>query len=469
MNYVTFNTYQLRPGLRVIMLALLGLIGACSSDTQEPASGDSLPTADFNDPPPTGDFEIRSSFPELILTEGDEQGLRIPLSLLRTNGHSRDVTLEVRGRTTQDVAFVTSSFSRLTLTPSTDESEAFLKLAISATPILPQQRDFIITASDGLDTDSMSISVTVEPTSAPDVYLLVGQSNMEGFSGDGTRRSAPGGADEPNPRIKQLNVSKNDDFEVFRTDEDFTSPLVNVVEPDIVIALDPLHLPQDPSNESGKEQEFIGLGLSFAKRALQDTSAEVLLVPAAWSGSSFCNNDNGPRGNWMSSPSTNADLGNTLLFDRAVARANLALEKSGGVFRGILWHQGESDANEKCAPLYQGNLQQMVSQFRARIAPVGNSALRRVESTIPFVAGTMSRGVDERGDLSVYLASKQMIDDVHRSVDSTIEAAAWSNHDDLIPANGFPCGNSSCIHFGPDALREMGRRYYDGVLRAVNR
>jgi len=143
------------------------------------------------------------------------------------------------------------------------------------------------------------------------------------------------------------------------------------------------------------------------------------------------------------------------------------MEKSGGVFRGMLWHQGESDANEKCAPLYAGNLQQLVSQLRASIPPVGDPALRRVDSPVPFVAGTMSRGIDARGDFSVYSESKQMIDNVHRSVDSTIEAAAWSNHDDLIPSNGYPCGNDSCIHFGPAALREMGERYYDGLKRAI--
>ncbi|MFK7860698.1 MAG: sialate O-acetylesterase [Granulosicoccus sp.] len=456
MNYVTHQIFRIQPALSLVLLLALGMLSACSSGSS--GSGAS-------DPLPTGDFELRSSSPGLVLVEGNEQGLRIPLSLLRRNRHNKDVVLQI-----EDTDIVTSSFSRPTLTPGADDSEAILKLAIGTTPIRPQQREFIISASDGVDSDSMRVSVTIQPTAAPDVYLLIGQSNMEGFSGSGTRQAFAGGEDEPDPRIKQLNVTKNDSFGVFLNNADYSSPLVNVVAPDIVTALDPLHIPQDPDNTNGKELEYIGLGLSFAKRALADTSAEVLLVPAAWSGSSFCKNENGPQGNWMSTPSTNPNLGNTLLFDRAVTRANLALEKSGGVFRGILWHQGESDSNEKCAPLYEENLQQLVEQLRARIQPVGNSSLQRAEGVvIPFVAGTMSRGIDERDNLSVFLDPKQMIDDVHRNVDSTIPAAAWSNHDDLVPSNGYPCGNTSCIHFGPAALREMGNRYYDGLQRAANR
>ena len=459
MNHVIRQFSGIYSAWHIAALLAFLLVSACSSDV---ANTDS-PV----DPAPTGDFEIRSSEPSLVLQEGDSEGLRIPLVLTRNNGHDKPVELQIQGRSEDDVAFVTSSFSRLTLVPSEDESEAILKLSISATPIQPQQRDFIITASDGLDIDIMPVSVTVLPTSAPDVYLLVGQSNMIGFSGDGTRQAFPGGLDEPNPRIQQLNVSWNDSNTVFASAADYSSPDANIVPPIFVSALDPLHIPQEPANDGDKEQEYIGLGLSFAKRALVDTTADIILVPAAWSGTSFCNNSNGPEGNWMPETSDNPALGNTLLFDRAVTRANLAIERSGGVLRGILWHQGESDSNEVCAPLYAENLQRFVEQLRADILPTGDADTQRIDSVVPFIVGTMSRGVDQRDDLSVFDSSKQLIDDVHRNTPNLIPSAAVSNHDDLVPANGYPCGNTSCIHFGPDALREMGRRYYEAMLRAV--
>ncbi len=415
------------------------------------------------------DFRIlRSAGPGLVLIEGDQVGLRIPLSLERSNGHSNPVTLDIRGQSDADVAFVTSSFSRLQLTPSEDESEAILKLAISDQPILAQQRDFIIIASDGSGTDRIEFSVSVQPTSAPDVYLLVGQSNMVGFSGDDTRESFVGGADEPNPRILQLNVSENRDSDVFVIDSDYTSEAVNAEDPTLVEALDPLHIPFDEFTEGGKSQAFIGLGLSFAKSALNNTSANIVLVPAAWAGSSFCNNTTGPDGNWMPSQTDNPDLGNTLLFDRAVTRSNLAIREAGGVLRGILWHQGESDSNERCAPLYADNMKNLVEEFRVQLDYVGNESLNRIsDANIPFVVGTMSRGADEREDLSVFATSKQMIDDAHFNFPNTVEYGGVSNHVDLTPANGFPCGNSSCIHFGPAALRESGNRYYQALLDAA--
>lgn len=459
--------FNRRPLLWILAAAIFGTLSACGSDESKPETD--------QEPLENAEFQIRSANTDLILLEGDQNGLRIPLSLTRSNLHNKPVQLEVRGRTREDVAFVTSSFSNLTLTPSEDESEAVLKLSIADAPIRAQTREFIIVATDGEITDSLAISVDVQPTSAPDVYLLAGQSNMTGFSGDGTRQSLPGGADESNERIKQINVTKNEDHK-FTAADDFTSESNNVIPPDIVVAMDPLHIPQDPNNNSGKDLTYIGLGLSFAKNALPNTSADIVLVPAAWSGSTFCNNSNGPPGNWMPEPTDNPDLGNTFLYDRAVARTNFALEKSGGVFRGILWHQGESDANERCAPLYTENLKKMVDAMRRDIKSVGNDSLRRRDATIPFVLGSMSRGVDEDGDFSVFPASKQSIDDAHRTfpfIRDLVDGeevpihAGFSDHDDLTPDNGFPCGNDSCIHFGPQALREMGGRYYQALLRAL--
>ena len=481
MNHVLTSFRDIRHPLRLVALLSCMVISACSSDVidtdsissnvadTDPVINDVVADTDStNDPAPGGDFEIRSSQPSLVLLEGDPEGLRIPLSLTRNNGHDRAVELTLQGSSAEDVAFITASFSRLTLVPSEDESEAILKLSISATPIRQQQREFTITASDGIHVDIMPLSVSVQPTLAPDVYLLAGQSNMIGFSGDGTRQSFAGGLDEPDPRILQLNVSRNNSSSAFQSVFDYTSATANLIAPEFVTALDPLHVPRTSSETDGKEDEaYIGLGLSFAKRALQDTSANIILVPAAWSGSSFCQSDFGPEGNWMPQESLNPALGNTLLFDRAVTRANLAIERSGGILRGILWHQGESDSTEDCAALYADNLQQLAQQLRTRIIPTGHPDLQRVESDVPFVVGTMSRGIDERDDLSSFNPAKQQIDDVHRNVPNLIGTAAVSNHDDLVPANGFPCGNTSCIHFGPDALREMGRRYYDALRSTV--
>ena len=468
----------LRISTLLLVISLLSACGGGSSDdpivdgTDVPGVSEGEGEGAIVDPDNGGltqaaDFEIRSLTPNPVLIEGDPEGVSIPFTLSRSNGHDLPIDLEIRGASDEDVAFVTTSPSPLTLTVDESQSELILQLAIGDVPIASQVRNFLIVASDGTETSTLPISVSVQPTSAPDVYLLAGQSNMVGFSGDGTRESEVGGLDEPNERILQLNASKNNENTVFLTDADYTSTTVNVVDPTIVVALDPLHVPRDAEAENPKDEDYIGLGLSFAKRALNDTTANIVLVPAAWSGSSFCDDGNLPPGNWMPAPSEDENLGNTLLFDRAVTRANLTLEETGGVFRGILWHQGESDAVDRCAPQYEQNLQDLAQGLRDQVISVGDENLLRAESTIPFVVGTMSRGADEREDLSVFLDAKQLIDDVHRNTASLISNAAVSIHDDLIPANGYPCGNTSCIHFGAAALREMGNRYYEAMLLAI--
>lgn len=445
--------------LRLALLSTAVLLASCSDEL----------TTDNVGKLPTGDFELQTSAVDLQLVEGSESGVRVPLSLIRSNGHSEDVQLSVAGVSTTDADFISASFTPETLGAGTNASEMVLRLAIADLPIMPQEREFIITATDGVDRHELLIEVNVEPVDAPDVYLLVGQSNMVGFSGDGTRQAGPGGADETNPRIKQLNVSKNDRQDIFLTQADFLSPTKNVVAPGITTAEDPLHVPLDPSNTSGKDLEYIGLGLSFAKEALNDTTRDIVLVPAAWSGSAFCTNQDGPNGQWNAQPTDDPELGNTWLFDRAVTRANLALEQSGGILRGILWHQGESDSNERCGESYEQNLERLIYQMRLSInADLRGGDLRRTDANIPFVMGTMSRGIDERGDLSVFPPSKQLVDLAHRNLPSRIPFTAVSNHDDLTPANGYPCGNTTCVHFGADALREMGVRYHDALLRAAS-
>ena len=168
-------------------------------------------SVDDVDPPPTGNFELLMDTTELEmqLTEGDENGLVLPLSLARTNGHSAQVDLTISGAGAGDAAFIEGGFSQPALTPGNDTTDAILRLTIGERPLMPEQRQFLIVATDGVDVDQMSFTVDVNPVAAPDVYLLIGQSNMIGFSGDGTRQAFPGGPDEPVDRILQLNVTKN--------------------------------------------------------------------------------------------------------------------------------------------------------------------------------------------------------------------------------------------------------------------
>lgn len=411
-------------------------------------------------------FELRSLQTNSALQEGDPAGLDIPFDITRDDGYTAPVNLSIAGVTGTDSSFVSTAFSSTSLTPSADQASVNLRLDIGTLPVIQQQRQFVITASDGEQTDTLTITVNVNPVERDDVYLLVGQSNMVGFGGDGTKQAWPGGPDEPNPRIKQFNVSKNGEFDVFQSAADYTDINKNFEDPLIINALDPLHVPVD-SFTLDKAEDYVGLGLTFAKTALPQTSRNIILVPAAWSGTSFCNTSVAPA-HWNALATNQPFHGNTLLFDRALTRINHALQQSGGILRGILWHQGESDSNVECAYQYGYNLTTLVEQFRSRIINDARGASARGPSAnIPFIVGTMSRGADARDNMLPFSDEKSTVDWVHRNIQSMVPHSAVAGFDDLTPANGYPCGNTSCIHFGTRALREMGRRYYWSLRSAA--
>ncbi len=414
---------------------------------------------------------------DITLQEGLIAGANIAVSVTRVEDHNAPITISIDGVENSDNEFITTRLFPGELSPAESFSSINMFLAIADLPIMPHERTFEVNATDGVETASAIVKMNVEPVNAPDIYLLAGQSNMIGFSGDATKQAFEGGPDEPNPRIRQLNVTKNLDFDtenetaIFTQEDDFTAYDSNVISDNPVVqAEDPLHIPLDPNNTSGKDLSYIGLGLSFAKAALPNTTQNIVLVPAAWSGSAFCDNDNGPIGQWNAQATPDdAALGNTWLFDRAVERTNIALAQTGGILRGILWHQGESDANDSCSGTYLANLERLAKELRLRInTDARGGDLRRDDANIPFILGTMSRGFDENGDLSMFYPDKQNIDDAHKLLPGRVDHSQIVIADDLTPDKGFPCGNSGCIHFGPAALRELGRRYYAALVDAAS-
>jgi len=182
-------------------------------------------------------------------------------------------------------------------------------------------------------------------------------------------------------------------------------------------------------------------------------------VPAAWSDTGFCKRGtNTVEGlGWNATRKSDNALSGTLLHDRAIARASAALAETGGILRGILWHQGEADSDlAACANTYGANLQEMVASMRTNIAADARGAVARgPDADIPFVAGTMAVG----GEQTPFPNTKIAVDNIHRTIASLIPHSGFVNADDLVPPD-FPCGGGTCIHFGAQAYRELGRRYF---------
>ncbi len=414
--------------------------------------------------PDSSDLTLYSDAGRVTLTEGDSNGVSIALSLQRNGSSARPVQLSLESDNARDLYNLRYAFSPSTLGQGESGSVVTLHLDIGVAPLLFHERHFRLVADDGVSRTTRSLTIDVSPTSAPDIYLLIGQSNMEGYSELGSREAYAGGMDERHPRIQQLNVQPNS-RSVFYSDSMFRDEQSNISSPSFVPAEDPLHEPRFIGID-GKEATFVGLGLTFAKSALTSTTSEIYLVPAAWGATGFCANSNGDLA-WNAWPTpAQAHLGGTLLADRALTRLNMTLRETGGVLRGILWHQGGADSNNPdCATDYANNLSQLVSRLRSDARQDGRGADGRgAAAVIPFVVATQSRGDDERGQFSVFNPSKVIVDAAQRSVSQYITHSDFVNNDDLVPSQ-YPCGQTSCVHFGAAALREQGRRFFAAFKR----
>ncbi len=401
-----------------------------------------------------------------VLLEGNSSPVVIPVSLQRPENVSGVLELKASAIDDWPGSSMVLSLNRSRLEAGAQRLQAELRvtLPVGRRPLIfhPRRIRFSAARSDGTElAGQFDVTVNVSPVQAEDVYLLIGQSNMVGFSELGAKQAGPGGADETLDRIRQLNVTSNN-MSFYSSFDDYSSTNVIVGSPRLIRAEDPLHellYPWQPS----KGGTFIGPGLSFAKGMLAQTTQGIILVPAAWSGTGFCRSGVDSRG-WNATGGSGDDfnglLGGSELSNRAIARLNIALSESAGIFRGIIWHQGEADSNNPdCSSNYAANLRRLVERLRSEPIPDRRgSAARNAHADIPFVVATMSRGNDDRGFFSIFSDTKRQVDSVHRLIANEIPFSGFVNVDDLVPP-AFPCGTSSCIHFGAEAYREMGRRY----------
>lgn len=156
------------------------------------------------------------------------------------------------------------------------------------------------------------------------VFLMAGQSNMAG------RGIVEAQDTMTDPRIFSINALG-----------------------EVIPAKEPLHF---------YEPNLVGLdcGLSFGKALLPNVPKKVaiLILPTAVGGSSISQ--------WLG----DSTYRKVKLWSNFLEK--VAIGKKYGQIKGILWHQGESDANDKNIPLYAERLKLLMQKFRAA---VGNPQL----------------------------------------------------------------------------------------------
>jgi len=213
------------------------------------------------------------------------------------------------------------------------------------------------------------------------VYLLMGQSNMAG------RGKVDPADNRPDPRILLLDKSGQ-----------------------WIVAVEPLHW--------DKSIAGAGLGTSFAREmARQHPDVTVGLVPCAVGGS--------PLKAWQQDGA---------LHKAALTRARQAAND--GTLKGILWHQGESDANDKDAPTYAERLTAAIAAFRSELAL----------PDLPVVVGGLGDFLVKRQ------AQAGRINESLQAVARSVPRVAF------VTAAGLGHKGDS-VHFDTPALREFGIRY----------
>ncbi|MCF7838315.1 MAG: sialate O-acetylesterase [Candidatus Marinimicrobia bacterium] len=179
---------------------------------------------------------------------------------------------------------------------------------------------------------------------------------------------------------------------------------------------------REPLHTDKPEVAGIGLGMSFAQALLlQEPGPAMGLIPCAVGGT--------PLARWM----PQADL-----YTQAVTtvRAAGAL----GKVEGILWHQGEGDAQqEQNARSYGRRLAEMIAALRADLrAP-----------TVPFVAGELGAFLKDHETCHAFFA---VVNGELRALCDRVPAFRLAKADGLTD-------KGDAVHFDSPALREFGQRY----------
>ncbi|QDU93005.1 sialate O-acetylesterase [Lignipirellula cremea] len=226
------------------------------------------------------------------------------------------------------------------------------------------------------------------------LFLLVGQSNMAG------RGKVAEQDKTPHPQV--LMFTRKQTWEP---------------------AVDPLHF--------DKGSAGVGLGKTFAiEYAKAHPGVTVGLIPCAVGGSPIAAWD---VGGYHSSTKTHP-------WDDAMVRAKAALPA--GQLKGILWHQGESDASAALSEVYEEKLLTLIDRFRKELAA----------PEVPFIAGQM--GQFEGAPWNAY---KKKVDAAHQALPNNKPLTAFVSSEGLNHKGDM-------VHFDADSYRELGRRYYKAFV-----
>jgi len=263
-----------------------------------------------------------------------------------------------------------------------------------------------------VDTGGKSAAATsVRGILVGDLWILAGQSNMEGV-GDLID------VEPPNELVHSFDMA--DRWMVAE------EPLHWLLD-----SVDPIHWRRNAQRQPERlvgeaainyrksRRKGAGLGLPFAVEMVRRTGVPVGLIPCAHGGTSMAQWDPALK-----------DQGGESLYGSMFRRFRTA----GGQVKGLLWYQGESDANERTAPLFKDKFKAFVDAARRDFG----------QPDLPFYYVQIGRHI------AAYNPYWNQVQESQRQVEAELQRSGMAATVDLELDDG--------IHIGTQDLKRLGKR-----------
>ncbi|HTL51887.1 MAG TPA: sialate O-acetylesterase [Planctomycetota bacterium] len=268
----------------------------------------------------------------------------------------------------------------------------------------PYTVDLWIAGGAGSDAKPVE-KIRVNDVLVGDLWMLGGQSNMQGI---GWLEYALPTA----PLVR--NFYMHDQWGVAK------DPLHNLWD-----AVDSVHSSRGNGKPQKSKFQGVGPGLSFGQAMQKRTGVPQGLIACAHGGTSMSEWDPAKLG-----------MGGGSLYGASIRRA----QKNGGRVAGILWYQGESDANPAAVGLYTQRMETLIAAFRRDLN----------DAALPFVAVQIGKFISQ-GPASNW----NSIQEQQRRLPVRVP------HMQVVPA--IDLGLDDLIHVGGREMVVLGRRLCEAM------
>ena len=271
----------------------------------------------------------------------------------------------------------------------------------------------------------------LSPPPSMDLWILAGQSNMQGRA----LLSDPRFRQEPDDAVRSFSMAgtwERAADPLHRLWESTTSAHRLIMRPGLPEADRGLSDDDLAARLRADPVQGVELGRPFGRAMARATGAPVGLIPAAHGGTSLAQ--------WR--PAT-GDAHGATLYGSMIVRARRAVASSGGVLRGLLWYQGESDATVAASAVYEESFRAWVDSVRADLGA----------SDLPVHVVQLGRLVQPAGADNPNAFDEDAWDAIR---DVQLRTPQTIPHSSVVSA--IDLGLCDAIHIDAPGLDRLGRR-----------